>query len=216
MDWRNWLSGARGRSGVNEQRWIMLDVETSGLDPYHDRLLAIAAIALKVDWEHRRLSVDLGDSFEVVLRQEQVTAAKDNILLHGIGVQRQREGIEPERALEAFAGYVWQSPLLAFHAAFDQTLIMRHMKLHLGRTLTNPWVDIEQLCAVTHEKVRARSLDEWMRHFGIECTVLHQAAADTLAECELLLRVWPSVAAQCRRWADVERLARQQRWIARA
>ncbi|MFN4361819.1 MAG: PolC-type DNA polymerase III [Hylemonella sp.] len=216
MGWRNWLPGVRGRGGLNEQRWVMLDVETSGLDPYQDRLLAIAAIALKVDWEHKRLSVDLGDSFEVVLRQDQITAAKDNILLHGIGVQSQREGMDPAQALEAFAGYVWQSPLLAFHAAFDQTLILRHMKLHLGRTLPNPWVDIEQLCAVTHEKVRARSLDEWMRHFGIECTVRHQAAADTLAECELLLRIWPRLAQQCRRWADVERLARQQRWIARA
>lgn len=216
MGWRSWLPGTRGRGEVNEQRWVMLDVETSGLDPYQDRLLAIAAIALKVDWERKRLSVDLGDSFEVVLRQEQVTAAKDNILLHGIGVQSQREGMDPVQALEAFAGYVGQSPLLAFHAAFDQTLILRHMKLHLGRALPNPWVDIEQLCAVTHEKVRARSLDEWMRHFGIECTVRHQAAADTLAECELLLRIWPRLAGQCLRWVDVERLARQQRWIARA
>ncbi len=216
MSWLDWLPGARTRRVVNENRWIMLDVETSGLDPQRDRLLAIAAIALRVDWAHKRLSVDLGDSFEVVLRQAQVTAAKDNILLHGIGVQRQREGVAPVQALEAFAGFVGGSPLLAFHAAFDQTLIARHMKQHLGRGLPNAWVDIEQLCAVTHEKVRARSLDEWMQHFGIVCAVRHQAAADTLAECELLLRIWPRLAAQCARWADVERLAAQQRWIARA
>lgn len=212
----DWFSGGRTRPAVNEERWVMLDVETSGLDPHRDRLLAIAAVAMRVDWEHKRLSVDLGDSFEVVLRQEQVTAAKDNILLHGIGVQRQREGMDPAQALEAFAGFVWQSPLLAFHAAFDQAMITRYMKQVLGRNLSSPWVDIEHLCAVTHEKVRARSLDEWMGHFGIECAVRHQAAADTLAECELLLRVWPRVAAQCGRWADVQRLAAQQRWIARA
>ncbi len=216
MSLLDWLPGARARTPVNEERWVMLDVETSGLDPHHDRLLAIAAIALRVDWGRRRLSVDLGDSFEVVLRQEQVTAAKDNILLHGIGVQRQREGMAPGAALEAFAGFVGQSPLLAFHAAFDQAMITRHMRLYLARALPNPWVDIEHLCAVTHEKVRARSLDEWMRHFGIECAVRHQAAADTLAECELLLRVWPRVAAQCADWRGVQRLARQQSWIARA
>lgn len=215
MSWLNWLKG-RADFAVNEKRWVMLDVETSGLDPNGDRLLAIAAIAMRVDWERKRLSVDLGDSFEVVLRQEKVTEAKDNILLHGIGVQRQREGMAPAAALEAFAGFVSQSPLLAFHAAFDQTMITRHMRQCLGRTLPNPWIDIEYLCAVTHEKVRARSMDEWLRHFGIECAVRHQAAADTLAECELLLRVWPGVAAQCASWRDVERLARQQRWIARA
>lgn len=218
MGWMRWLTGkgiGRGRRQVNEHRWVMLDVETSGLDPHRDRLLAIAAIAMRVDWGQRRLSIDLGDSFEVVLRQD-VTSSKDNILLHGIGVQRQREGMAPELALQAFADFVGDSPLLAFHAAFDQTLIARFSRAHLAVDLPNPWVDIEQLCAVTYEQVRARSLDEWMSHFGINCAVRHQAAADTLAECEVLQRIWPRVAAQCVRWRDVERLARQQRWIARA
>ena len=37
-----------------------------------------------------------------------------------------------------------------------------------------------------------------------------------VAECELLQRVWPRVAKQCANWRDVQRLAAQQRWIARA
>ena len=214
MGWMTWLTGG-GRPQVDEQRWVMLDVETSGLNPQQDRLLAIAAIAMRVDWTRRRLTVDLGDSFEVVLRQD-VASSKDNILLHGIGVQRQREGEAPEAALQAFADFVGRSPLLAFHAAFDQAMISRFSRAHRGADLPNPWVDIEQLCAVTHEQVRARSLDEWMDYFGIRCAVRHQAAADTLAECEVLQRIWPRVAAQCASWHEVERLARQQRWIARA
>ncbi|MDP1657537.1 MAG: 3'-5' exonuclease [Hylemonella sp.] len=214
MGWMKWLTGG-GRPQVDEQRWVMLDVETSGLNPQQDRLLAIAAIAMRVDWQRRRLTVDLGDSFEVVLRQD-VASSKDNILLHGIGVQRQREGEAPAAALQAFADFVGRSPLLAFHAAFDQTMISRFARAHRGADLPNPWVDIEQLCAVTHEQVRARSLDEWMDYFGIRCAVRHQAAADTLAECEVLQRIWPRVAVQCASWHEVERLARQQRWIARA
>jgi len=200
---------------VDEARWVVLDVETSGLDPRGDRLLAIAAIAVRVEWTSGRMSVLPGDSFEVVLRQD-VASTHDNILLHGIGAQRQRDGMAPDAALQAFVAYVGASPLLAFHAAFDQVLIGRFAQAHLGRSLPNPWVDIEHLCAVTHEAVRARSLDEWMAHFGITCAVRHQAAADTLAECELLQRVWPRVAAQCRNWRGVQRLAAQQRWIARA
>jgi DNA polymerase-3 subunit epsilon len=38
------------RKPVDERRWVVLDVETSGLDPRRDQLLAIAAIALQVDW----------------------------------------------------------------------------------------------------------------------------------------------------------------------
>jgi DNA polymerase-3 subunit epsilon len=200
---------------VDEGRWVVLDVETSGLDARRDRLLAIAAIGVRVDWSAQELAVRPADSFEVVLRQD-VASSHDNILLHGIGAQRQRDGMEPAAALRAFHAYAGASPLLAFHAAFDQTLIERHAHAHLGQVARNPWVDIEHLCAVTQSDVRARSLDEWMARFGIVCTARHQAAADTLAECELLLRIWPRIAAQCRDWRGVRRLAAQHRWVARA
>lgn len=216
MSWlqrlRRALDPALPAAGPPVARWVVVDVETSGLDMHRDRLLAVAAIGLRVDWSRQRIDVQLADSFEVVLRQSQASS-RDNILLHGIGVQSQLEGIEPAAALRAFADFVGGDPLLAFHSAFDQTLIGRHCREHLGHALPNPWVDIEHLCAVTHEQVQARSLDEWMTHFGIQCPRRHQAAADTLAECELLLRIWPVLSRQCSSWRDVQRLAAQRRWL---
>lgn len=210
------LTGLLGKSTVvDETRWIMVDVETSGLDIQRDHLLAIAAIAMRVDWRTKSLLVDIGDSFEVVLQQSQ-TSTKENILLHGIGAKRQREGVDPVIALRSFNAFVGCSPLLAFHAAFDEAVIKRHQLKFLKMKMTNPWLDIDHLCAVTHEKIRARSLDDWMEHFGITCTVRHQAAADTLAECELLQRIWPKVAEQCCSWSDIKKLAQQERWIVRA
>lgn len=209
--WSSWFGGRRGAS-VGPVRWVVLDVETSGLDARRDRLLAIAALAVYVDWTQQRLALRLGDSFEVVLRQQEVSS-RDNILLHGIGVKSQLGGVDPVQALQAFEAYVADAPLLAFHSAFDEALIGRHMQLHLGRGLANSWLDIEDLCAVTHPQAKARSLDEWMDQFGIACAQRHQAAADTLAECELLQRIWPRVAAECRGWADVMRLARRRRWL---
>ena len=210
------ITSLLGKSApVDESRWIMLDVETSGLDMQKDSLLAIAAIAMRVDWKAKSLTIDLGDSFEVVLQQEQ-SSSKENILLHGIGTQKQRDGVDPKIALLAFNKFVGSSPLLAFHAAFDETMIKRHQHHFLNTELSNVWLDIDHLCAVTYEKVRARALDDWMTYFGINCAVRHQAAADTLAECELLQRIWPKVSAQCSKWNDVKKLADQHRWIGRA
>ncbi|MBP6778403.1 MAG: hypothetical protein KA151_14260, partial [Piscinibacter sp.] len=93
-------------------RWAVLDVETSGLDPRRDRLLAIAAVGLRVD-DADAPAIDLADSFEVVLRQPEVAADKANILVHGIGVGAQREGVEPRLALEAFARWLGDAPLVA-------------------------------------------------------------------------------------------------------
>jgi len=212
MAWLPWLH--KRAAPLDEARWVVLDVETSGLDPSRDRLLAIAAIGLRIDWDRRQLAIDLADSFEVVLRQERASS-RDNILLHGIGVQRQREGVPVDEALAAFTAFARASPLLAFHCAFDQALIGRAFRQAGLQPPANPWLDIEPLCAVTHERAGARSLDEWLAYFGIRCARRHEAAADTLAECELLLRIWPRVARECGRWRDVERLAARQRWVAR-
>ena len=204
----------RPSPALDETRWVVLDVESSGLDPHRDRLLAIAAIAVHTDG--RRVRIALGDSFEVVLRQGVQVADKRNILLHGIGVGAQHAGMEPGAALAAFERFIGQAPLLAFHAAFDQALILRACDAALGRRPANPWLDLEPLAAVLHPKVRARSLDEWMAQLRIACAVRHQAAADTLATAELLLKLWPAALRETRgrvTFAAASHLAAQRRWL---
>lgn len=199
-------------------RWIVLDVESSGLDPAHDRLLAIAALAVRVDAPRARIV--LGDSFEVVLRQDVSVVDPANILLHGIGVGAQHHGVDPVQALEDFERYIGGSPLVAFHAAFDRTLIRRACQAALGRAPANPWLDLEPLAEVTHPhlKAQARSLDEWMAQLGITCAARHQAAADTLATAELLLKLWPAVLRETRgrtAFTDVRELAARRKWLQR-
>ncbi len=68
-----------------------------------------------------------------------------------------------------------------------------------------------------HPEVRARALDDWLAHFGIRCAQRHQAAADTLATAELLLRLWPRLRAQLP-VLDIRaasKLASLERWLRR-
>jgi DNA polymerase-3 subunit epsilon len=201
------------RPPIDDDRWVVLDVESSGLDPKRDRLLAIAAIALTMEGRIPRIC--LGDSFEVVLRQDTTAVDKHNILLHGIGVGAQRQGVEPRLALEAFERWLGDSPLIAFHSAFDEALIQRASRVALGRRLRNPWLDLADVAQVARPEQRARSLDEWMDALGIQCAVRHQAAADTLATAELLLKLWPAVRAHGGGdgWASLRRLAAHRRWL---
>ncbi len=200
---------------VSAQRWAVLDVESSGLDPRRDRLIAVAAVALRFDSGQPR--IHLGDSFEVVLRQPDLPPDKANILLHGIGVGAQREGGEPQAALRSLEHWLAGAPLVAFHAAFDEALVQRAMQSVLGHRLANPWLDLEPVAAALQPKVPARSLDEWLQHFGIACAQRHQAAADTLATAELLLKLWPAARAQLSSvdYGALQRLAAQGRWLQR-
>jgi DNA polymerase III subunit epsilon len=210
------LRRALGRPlAVSAHRWAVLDVESSGLDARRDRLIAIAAVALH--FEHGQPRIQLGDSFEVVLRRVEMTPDKANILLHGIGVGAQRAGVEPQAALRGLEHWLAASPLVAFHAAFDETLVQRAMQSVLGHRLANPWVDLGPVAAALQPKVQARNLDEWLAHFGIQCAVRHQAAADTLATAELLLKLWPAARMQLGRvdFRALQHLAAQGRWLQR-
>jgi DNA polymerase-3 subunit epsilon len=184
----------------HDARWIVVDVEASGLDARHDRLLAIAAFAVHFDAEdvsgtgRLKPHIALSDSFEVVLRQDgndTLTVDRQNILIHGIGVGTQRSGIDPFEALNAWHQYASNCPLVAYHSDFDQTMIERTSRQHLGRTISNAWLDLEPLAAVLHQDPRRHPLDRWLDRYQIGCLTRHQAAADALATAQLLLRLWP-------------------------
>lgn len=207
--WPAWF----GRRGGDASRWLVLDVESSGLDPTRDRLLAIAAVAVQADGA--RLVVRPGDSFEVVLRQPDVAPDKANILVHGIGVAAQRAGVEPAAALQAFVDFAGDAPLVAFHAAFDRALIERALRAVLGRKLPNAWLDLADLAPVLRPDLKAKALDEWLAAYGLTVAVRHQAAADTLATAELFQKLWPLARAQGAdaRFASVSKIAAARRWM---
>jgi DNA polymerase-3 subunit epsilon len=208
MSW--WRRGA----AAEPSRWAVLDVEASSLDASTARLLAIAALGVHFD-DRGMPRVALGDSFEAVLRHDAPAVDKPNILVHGIGVGAQRAGLEPAAALQAFARWAGDAPLVAFHAAFDRALIDRACGAALGRRLANEWLDLEPVARIAMPAERARALDDWLARFAIPLEQRHQAAADTLATAELLVRLWPALRRQVPRprLRELQRLSAQQRWF---
>jgi DNA polymerase-3 subunit epsilon len=210
--WPNFLR--RKAASTDPGRWLVLDVESSGLDASADRLLALAAVAVRHDG--RRIWIELADSFEVVLQQpaDSRPPDKSNILVHGIGVAAQERGVHPAAALGRFVAFVGGSPLLGYHVEFDRRLIDRATQGVLGSRLRGPWLDIADIAAVLQPAHRARTLDDWLAACGIECAQRHQAAADTLATAELLLHLWPAVRTEgVADFRGLSRLAARRRWL---
>ena len=194
------------------KRWIVLDVETTGLDIRTDHLLAIAAIAIEVGPGLAQPKICLGDSYEALIKQDFVST-KDNILVHHIGAGAQTSGRSAKEVLEEFRVWVGDAPLLAFHAPFDAGMINRaYLQLDL-LTLPNDWIDIEPLAKIAGGNKKALGLDDWLHFFGIECAVRHQAAADTLATCELLLRLWAGIKNEAKSFYELKNLANLGHWL---
>jgi DNA polymerase-3 subunit epsilon len=161
---------------------VVVDVESSGLNISRDHLIAIGAVAVVNG------RVQLDDSLEIVLQQAQVSA-KDNILIHGIGGTAQREGVAPADALLTFLEYLGKDPLIAFHVAFDESMISRALKAFLGLNFRHEWADLAYIAPALYPQLARshRSLDDWMRLFQISNYARHNALADALSTAELLL-----------------------------
>jgi len=171
-------TGNPRRTGAAPARWVVVDLETSGLNPRRDRLLAIGAVAV------RDTRVVVGDSFEMLVRSR-VASGRDNILVHGIGAEAQLSAADAAVACERFGHFIGECPLAAFHAPFDRMVLLRAMRESAGIRLSNAWLDIADLAPALLPKVGARALDEWLEHFGIVSGRRHQASSDALATAAL-------------------------------
>jgi len=169
-------------AAFDHTRFVVVDVETTGLNLMTDTLISIGAVAVV----NGRIA--MADSFSVVLQQRE-SSRKENILIHGISGSAQREGVLPADALLAFLEYLGKSPLVAFHVAFDETMIRRAMRQYIGISFNRPWMDMAYVFpALQPELMRShRSLDDWAGHFNIRNNDRHNAVADALATAELLL-----------------------------
>lgn len=179
--WRA-LSGMDERTPLSQARFVVVDVETSGLDARRDRLLAIGAVTIAA----QRLLP--GQGYEAFLRTE-TPSSHANILVHGITPQAQRRGSAPEAALMGFLEFARRDLLVAYHANFDQTVLDRAVRTQLGVRLLNPWIDVAQLAPalVPEARLANRPLDDWLGYFGLRAHVRHSAASDAFATAELFL-----------------------------
>jgi len=180
------LPGANLKRPLSEGRFVVVDVESSGLDLNKDYLIAIGAIAVHGN------KIDYADGLDIVLQQKQASG-KDNILIHGSLLIMVLSNATWNASNGSLLEYLGKDPLLAFHVAFDSTMISKAMRQFLGLRFQHPWADLAYLAPeLCPDAARShRSLDDWMRYFSIGNFARHSALADAISTAELLLALHP-------------------------
>lgn len=192
-----------------EERLVVLDLETSGLDVRKDWVIAIGAVAICGD------AIRLSDSFELIV-QPLRTSAKENILIHQIGAEAQMKGVDPALACQRFLDYLGKSPIVAFRAGFDREFLTRAIKTSLGRRFDHVWLDLAELAPAVFPMAAARNLDEWLLQCGVPVEQeRHHACLDALVCAQLFLKLRASLAPSQRSFRELSRLAKDRRWLGR-
>ncbi|AYF88914.1 3'-5' exonuclease [Pseudomonas sp. JS3066] len=167
---------------LRQQRFVVLDLETSGLNMSRDLVLSIGAVSIDDG------AIDLGNQFECTLQRE-TGKLNASVLIHGIAPSELAAGVEPAEALLGFMEFLGDSPLLAFHATFDQRMLSRALKQDLDHRLRHCFLDIAELAPMLcpESGIRNGGLDQWVEYFGLQVQQRHNASADALVTAEIAL-----------------------------
>jgi DNA polymerase III subunit epsilon len=176
-------------------RLAAFDIETTGIDPEHDRIVtaAVSFVGASVESSHHAWLVDPG-----------IEIPAGASAVHGITTEQARaEGADPRHAVEEItsilAAHVRQgSPIVAFNARFDLTILDREARRHDivplvervggsdGLIVVDPFVLDKQLDRYRPGK---RTLEAVCAHYGVRLDQAHAANADALAAARVAYRL---------------------------
>ena len=167
---------------LSQQRFVVVDLETSGLNTLKDKILSIGAVTIE------NSAIALGKQFSCTLRRAN-HAISESILIHQISPSEVAAGMRPEKALLNFMEYVGSSPLLAFHASFDQRMLVREMDDAFAYNLRHQFFDVAEIAQLLYPEntMRNPGLDDWVSFFNLQVLQRHNASADAMVTAELML-----------------------------
>ena len=172
-----------------QARFVVLDTETSGLNPKSDKVLSIAALSI----ENFRL--DVGNRFECYIEHSNYQPGEE-VQVHGILASQLQNGIDERAALESFLPFVKDSIIVGHHIAFDIAILNEKLKAHFGNKLRNKKLDtalmarrLENPLGNQHHINRPASLDSLCQKYNIPLGKRHTAAGDAFITAILFMKL---------------------------
>ncbi len=164
---------------IEQVRFIVLDSETTGLNPRKDRIITIGAIAVVNN------EILIEDSFEALLKVEYNSSA---VTIHGVTREESMAGIDEPEALERLLAHLGDGVIVGHHIGHDVETFNAGYARHFGTRMENPSLDtmdltlhLEQDGAFAgRETIREFSLDGLCTLFDIIPHDRHTAAGHAL------------------------------------
>jgi DNA polymerase-3 subunit epsilon len=169
-------------------RFVVLDSETTGLDPHVDRIVTLGAVAVHAG------EIVLDDSFEALLKLSANTSA---VTVHGITRDQSRAGVDEPQALEAFLAYLRDGVIVGHHIGHDVATLDAALSRHWGARLLNRSLDTMDLTLqlerdgafTARPAIRRFTLDALCEMFGVVPHDRHTASGDAFITAQVFLRL---------------------------
>jgi DNA polymerase-3 subunit epsilon len=117
---------------IEHVRFVVLDSETTGLNPRKDRIVTIGAVAV-INHE-----VMIEDSFEALLKVEYNSSA---VTVHGVTREESLVGLDEPEALTQFLAYLGNGVIVGHHIGHDVETFNAGYERHWGFRMPNLSLD---------------------------------------------------------------------------
>ena len=175
-------------TAIDRVRFVVLDTETTGLNPRTDRIITIGAVAVQNG------EILIEDSFDALLKVTHNTSA---VTVHGVTRDQSLKGMEEPRALELFLDYLQDGVIVGHHIGHDIATFDEAYQRHWGFRLSNRCLDtmdltlhLEKAAAFSgRPQIRQVTLDALCEMFGVIPHDRHTASGDAFITAQVFLRL---------------------------
>jgi DNA polymerase III subunit epsilon len=173
---------------IDQVRFVVLDSETTGLNPRVDRLVTIGAVAVQNG------EIVLDDAFGALIRVDENTTS---VTVHGVTRDESRAGVEEAEALEKFLDYLGDGVIVGHHIDHDIGTFDAAYERHWGFRLANRSLDSMDLTLHLEKDgafagrpaIRRFTLDALCDRFGVIPHDRHTATGDAFITAQIFLRL---------------------------
>ena len=173
-------------------RYVILDLETTGLSLTSDRVISLSAVRMVNG------HILLGDVFSSLVNPGR-SIPFSTIKIHGIVPSMVARAPAFDEVFDQFLLYLGSDIIVGYHVRFDLFFLNRCMKRKYGMRMQNLALDAMFMCKKiiipAHIQNYAgrlkghQDLDAVAKHFGIEIPERHTALGDALATAMIFQRI---------------------------
>lgn len=158
--------------------YVVLDLETTGLEPSKDAILEYGALRVTAGKISERFSclVRVGNALPPAIVE--LTGLRDELL--------KQQGSAPEQALDACLRFVGKDTVVGYNVAFDMEFLRQACVRHGHPIPTNRCVDLRTLARRKVFGLSDYKLQTLADHFSLGAVQQHRA----LPDCELAYQVY--------------------------
>ena len=166
---------------------VVLDTETTGLNPKKDEILSIGAVKI------REGKICVNEALECFIKPSQ-TISHESIKIHHIRECDLMQAVAPEEAIYKLLDFIGNRPIVGYYIAFDHKILSRYTKSIIGATLPHPLVELSSMYYRRYRKSSSYefvdlSFDTIMQKLKLPVLGKHDALNDAIMSAMIYLKL---------------------------